>query len=589
MKKNFSLLEKGINKLKALIKSDEERRIIYTICNGILIRISKSQTPLFYGSVRMFFTNIFPTSTKLLIEKLKIKNDLINQNNNNNNSHYNNETNSQQKEASTGSTNYKLMNNRKRNYSNNPEKQNQNEIESGSESKSYQNLKKKSRLLKTDYNKKNTNKQILNLLQQKEDKYYNPKKSRVDLELFNSIIEIQNLEYPSLNRESKEINWAKIIKSIELVIHYFEKNKMISLNKKNFEYSFSKYLINENIFSDQLNDLNFRKSILFQLLIFFNSIKLELKKKTDKNHNKTNIDNDHRHRHPLDILFEKNNDFKEKLFTLLKRSERILKNLDNKTYKNIYQILKRNTEWYKWEQKNYFDLRKDLIQENEKDRNFRRIKERNLIRNRSFQNKQTFSTDSYRNKKKEWSFVERWSFNFENFEDLTKKPSSEMFLETIIDEINSPFDIEEELKTKNDPKFSWNALRLLRFHQIDLLKRVDDLEEISKRLLLNNDSKNDINEPQIESHKEDQNKMKKSSEKLIQTNTEIAAEDNNSDNQKKKNVKNEGDEIIIKEELENNMDEINENKMVIEKNLKSKGSISKSDRERNEEEKEIKK
>ncbi|KAJ6240977.1 hpr1 [Anaeramoeba flamelloides] len=587
MKKNFSLLEKGINKLKALIKSDEERRIIYTICNGILIRISKSQTPLFYGSVRMFFTNIFPTSTKLLIEKLKRKNDLINQKNNNNNNDYNNETNSQQKEASNGSTNYKLINNRKRNYSNNPESQTQNEIESRSESKSYQNLIKKARLLKTDYNKKDTNKQIFNKLHQKENKYYNQKQSRVDLELFNSIIEIQNLEYPSLNRERKEINWAQIIKSIELVIQYFEKNKMISLSKKNFEYSFNKYLVNENIFTDQLNDLNFRKSILFQLLIFFNSIKLELKEKTDKNHNKTNNDNDHRH--PLDILFEKNNNFKEKLFTLLKRSERILKNLDNKAFKNIYQILKRNTEWYKWKQKNYFDLRKDLINKNEKDRNFQRIKERNLIRNRSFQSNPRSFINSYRNKKKDWPFVDPWSFNFDNYDELTKKPSSEMFLETIIDEINSPFDIEEELKTKNDPKFSWNALRLLRFHQIDLLKRIDDLEEISKRLLLNNDNKNDLDHPLIESNKEDQKTMEASSEKLIQTETDTGAEDNSIDNQNTKNANNEGDEIIIKKELKNNMDEVNENKMAIEKNLKSKDSISKSSREMNEEEKEIKK
>ncbi|XP_028399436.1 THO complex subunit 1-like [Dendronephthya gigantea] len=253
-----------------------------------------------------------------------------------------------------------------------------------------------------------------------------------------------------------ELNWKKFVDNASAVLAAFSSHKLEHVSKKrkhneskdvamsdasDQQTYFAKFLTSEKLLNLQLNDSNFRRTILVQLLILFQYLTGEVKFKSASQK-----------------LKEKQSSFVKdttsKVYELLRETPPD----GDKFAKYVEGALNREENWISWKNAScpsFVKEKEEATTDSTKIPRKRKAKER--IANITSGSKIDMGSNE---------LTRLWNLCPDNMaacrsEKRNVLPDLKEFFEEAIDQADPESQIEEQYKLVNDPKFGWRALRLL--------------------------------------------------------------------------------------------------------------------------------
>ncbi|KAJ6235422.1 hpr1 [Anaeramoeba flamelloides] len=467
MKQTFDLLQQQLNWIKTLVKDILHKLIILRTCNQLLERISKTEDHVFYSQIRMFLTNLFPLSEKSGVNLASSFNnywDLM-----------------YEKETTTNPNNLK-----------------QDGMKIETEEKKDQTTEKKEitkeneKEITKEKDQENTNENEKKENQKENEKHKGElKKKAFDYSFYKTFWELQSY----LTGKKKFLinnNCIELIELLEKVISKLESVSVNHLNNNFFPFLFQKYLTSSKVFEETLKDYNFKKTILFQILIFFNSIKAKL--------------ND-------DDYFNKNEIRKKQLITLNDRALKLLKKLYPKSFEQLQAILHNNNNWAIWKKEKCPDILSKIEQQNKLENENRRANQKKKQTQKKHRTSRNLKKANVKSTKRKLDFFQNWKFD-ENFINKINKSHDENvnnnemgnekggekekekekennydqfeqnlslwnYLKPITNEIDNKLEVDNKNFSNISPEYNWKAFRLIRSSNMNLLKENNDLKAMT--------------------------------------------------------------------------------------------------------------
>ncbi|KAJ6243727.1 hpr1 [Anaeramoeba flamelloides] len=468
MKQTFDLLQQQLNWIKTLVKDILHKLIILRTCNQLLERISKTEGHVFYSQIRMFLTNLFPLSEKSGVNLASSFNNYWDLN--------------YEKETATHPNNLKKdgmeieTEEKKEKKDQTTEKKEITKEKDKEKQKENKNEKKEKQKEKQKETETETETETQNQKQKEE-----LKKKKFDYSFYKSFWELQSY----LTGKKKFLmnnNCIELIELLETVINKLEKTSFNHLNNNYFPFLFQKYLTSSKVFEETLKDYNFKKTILFQILIYFHSIKAKL--------------NDHDY-------FNKNEIRKKQLITLNDRTLKLLKKLYPKCFEELQRILQNNKNWVIWKKEKCPNILNKIEQQNKLENENRRANQKKKQKQKKHINSRNLKKANVKLTKRKLDCFQNWKFdgNFINkinkshYENINKKGnegenennydqfeqnfSLRNYLGPITNEIDNKLEVDNKKLSNISPEYNWKAFRLIRSSNMDLLKENNNLKAMT--------------------------------------------------------------------------------------------------------------
>eukprot|EP00980_Cylindrotheca_fusiformis_P029633 scaffold23625_cov137-Cylindrotheca_fusiformis.AAC.18 len=279
------------------------------------------------------------------------------------------------------------------------------------------------------------------------DKSSIPTASPVDYSLYRAFWSLQN-DFSNPNR----IQLAGFINKMKIVLDALESAASNTEAKRIPSAESQRYLTSSSLFLTQLGTAKFRTSVVSQFLIVAAHLSAE------------------------------SPSLASALSTLLLRARKLLQTDNEELYKLLWDAIlsKREVQWRKWKKESKCAASAFAPKRTLEEAKSQQQKKRTRLLDGKL------GEGNDRDDPKQYEIVKRDELAKIALE-LSQTPTLEEHLEEYVDALDPGAGIEEEYHPKNDPMFSWRAMRLFAKHQLPLLKhcrKPADLERMTRQWYL---------------------------------------------------------------------------------------------------------